>query len=406
MRVGIAGAGLGGLLAGLGLLRMGHEVEIFEKLSYPGGRFTNIERKGCHLSTGALHMIPHGRKGPLAELLRELGARVEIVSSEPMGLFRIEGRDYAFGELQELLPVSDKLRLATALAQMKMGWGDEASFKEWISARIDHPLVHRVADSFCGWSLSLRSDQVPSREIIAIAENIQRCGGPGIPRGGCKGVTDALVRSIEDSGGSIRCNARIKKIAIHEGKAVGITVRGEDLSFDMIISDIGPKATSKLLGINADPNPMKEAAGIKISILCDKPMLGHTGVLFTPQAERVNGVNEVTNADPSLAPKGQHLLMSHQALDTTKNVREEIRLGLADLRKTFPDFDKHCEVVMVQTYMGEWPVNRAPSGAHLDFKGPVEGLFYVGDAIKPEGWMETEGVAAGVKNVLRKIEEL
>jgi hypothetical protein len=29
----------------------------------------------------------------------------------------------------------------------------------------------------------------------------------------------------------------------------------------------------------------------------------------------------------------------------------------------------------------------------------------VGDAIKPEGWMETEGVAAGVKMALREIEK-
>ncbi len=405
MRVGIIGAGLGGLLAGLGLLRMGHEVEIFEKLSYPGGRFTNIERKGCQLSTGALHMIPHGNKGPLGEMLKNLGVKVKIITSDPIGLFRIDGRDYAFRDPQELFPLADKLRLTAALAQMKIAWADERSLRQWITARIDNPLVLRVADSFCGWSLSLRSDQVPSREIMAIAENIIRLGGAGIPMGGCKGVTDALVKLIEDSSGKIMCNSRVKKIAVRAGKATGISVGGKDLAYDLVVSDIGPKATSKLLGINADQNPT-EAAGIKISVLCDKPMLGHTGILFTPQAQRVSGLNEVTNADPSLAPEGKHLLMSHQALDANRDVGEEIKLGLADLRKIFADFDEHCEVIMVQTYMGEWPVNRAPSGAHLDFRGPVKGLFYVGDAVKPEGWMETEGVAVGVKEVLREIEEL
>jgi phytoene dehydrogenase-like protein len=92
VRIGIIGAGLGGLLSGLALSKQNHDVTIFERLPYHGGRFTNLEYKGYQLSTGALHMIPHGGSGPLGTMLRGLGVDVPIIRTDPPGLFRIGGR--------------------------------------------------------------------------------------------------------------------------------------------------------------------------------------------------------------------------------------------------------------------------------------------------------------------------
>ncbi|MFQ5815995.1 MAG: phytoene desaturase family protein [Candidatus Hydrothermarchaeaceae archaeon] len=408
MRVGVIGAGLGGLLTGAALLKGGHDVEVFEKLSYPGGRFTNLEYKGYQLSTGALHMIPHGTGGPLSEMLHSLNTDVDIIASEPIGLFRVAGEDYTFTEVSELLPAKEKLRLGAVLALMKVSSGDGRNFEEWLRGKIHHPLVYQVVDSFGIWMLSLRARQVPSREYIAIGKAIVRHGGPGVPSGGCKGVTDALVEVIEGKGGIISYKSKVDGIMGKDGAVKGIKVRGRGREFDVVISDIGPRATARLLGDgnNHRFEHVAEVAGIKISVACDRPMLGHTGVLFTPQAQRIGGLNEVTNADPDLAPEGKHLLMSHQAWDPSRDVREETRIGVKDLHTIFPDFDDHCEVLMVQSYKGEWPVNRAPSGTHLECTGPIKGLFYVGDAVKPEGFMETEGIAAGVGEVLKKIEGL
>src|SRR5574341_1123524 len=86
MKAVIIGAGLGGLLAGAKLSKAGYDVEIFERLPFIGGRFANLEYKGFKLSTGALHMIPHGSRGPLAQMLRDVGANVTIVDSSPMAV--------------------------------------------------------------------------------------------------------------------------------------------------------------------------------------------------------------------------------------------------------------------------------------------------------------------------------
>jgi phytoene dehydrogenase-like protein len=411
LKIGIIGAGLGGLLVGVSLLKRGHEVEIFERLPYPGGRFTNIEYKGYQLSTGALHMIPHGKRGPLAKMLDSLGLDVEIVQSNPEGYFRVNGEDYLFSELKDLLPFTDKIRATFILTLLKYGRGGDESYRSWLENKIKNPLIFQVADSFCGWSLSLNSNEISSREVISITKNIYRFGGPGIPVGGCKGVSGALAEEFENMGGRIHYRTKVERILVEGQKVEGITA-GDDYRFDVVVSDIGPKATVKLCGReNFSSGYLKiidgvrSVGGIKISIACDKPMLGHTGVLFTPQARRIDGLNEVTNADPSLAPEGKHLLMSHQALNPQSNVKSEIQLAKKDLKELFPDFDKHCKVLTVQVYRGEWPVNRVASGTYVDPVSPIEGLYYVGDAIKPRGWMETEGVAAGVEIVLDAIAE-
>lgn len=412
MKVGIIGSGLGGLLSAVSLAKKGHNVVIFEKLPYPGGRFTNLSYKGFQLSTGALHMLPHGNNGPLAKMLDSLGIKVRIIPSNPFGTFMLDGKYhkiYQFDELLNLFSIRDKMRLIKLLATLKFGSGDEEDFHTWLKERINHPLIFKIADSFCGFALSIHINEIASKEMIAITKNIKKFGGPGVPRGGCKAIIDALVNEFEMYG-KIIYKAPIEEITVEDGKVKVIATAEESHAFDIVVSDIGPKSTIALCGEeNFDRSYIKtmgnvrEVGGIKISIACKKPMIGHTGILFTPKAERIDGANEVTNADPTLAPKGKHLLMTHQAL-SSKNVKKEIKLGIEDLHNIFPDFDRYCDILMVQTYRGAWPVNRAPSGKYINPVSPIKGLYFVGDSIKPQGWMESEGVAKGVEMALSRME--
>ena len=56
----VIGAGLGGLLAAATIARRGGSVLVLERLRYIGGRFTTVDQDGCAVTTGALHMAPHG----------------------------------------------------------------------------------------------------------------------------------------------------------------------------------------------------------------------------------------------------------------------------------------------------------------------------------------------------------
>jgi phytoene dehydrogenase-like protein len=184
-------------------------------------------------------------------------------------------------------------------------------------------------------------------------------------------------------------------------------VDGERHDVDMVVSDIGHRLTAGMYDARFS-NPkyaavlqkVRPSAGIKICLAAEEPLVGHPGVLFTPYTQRVNGVNEVTHIDPSLAPDGMHLTMTHQAM-RSGDVQNEIKLGLQDIKRMFPD--KKYSVLLVQCYRDDWPVNRIASGFDLGNLTPVKGLYVVGDGAKGKGYIEVEGVAAGVVDLLETL---
>lgn len=404
MKVAVIGAGLGGLLAAAALSKE-HDVSVFEQLDMYGGRFTNLPYKGFQLTTGAFHMIPHGPTGPLARLLEQVGAKVKIVRSEPYATWMTrDNRQVPLLSFRELLSPAAQAKIPIAMLKLmgqKKGTGADIALHD--------PEILRLGDSACGWSLSATAANTPAPEVVGIMKNIQKYGTPGVPIGGCGGVVDALAHVIEASGGSIELGSRVDAIRVEDGRAAGVVVDGETVPADLVVSNIGHKLTARLYdrkylepGYASVMDKVKPSAGIKICLAAEEPLVGHSGVLFTPFTQRVNGINEVTHIDPSLAPEGMHLTMSHQTM-LMDDVQNEIKLGLQDLKTMFAG--KKYSVLMVQSYRDDWPVNRVASGYDLGNLTPVKGLFVVGDGAKGRGGIEVEGVALGVENALDLIKK-
>ncbi len=407
MKAAIIGAGLGGLLAGAKLQNAGYEVVIFERLPFIGGRFANLDYNGFKLSTGALHMIPHGSRGPLAQMLCEVGANVNIIDSNPMAVIRKEnGEEIEFHDFRNELSLTNRVKLGTILAySLKFKPKSNISFRDWVRKFFDDDFLFRLADSFCGWALSLQAKDVPAREMLEIIANMYLYKGSGVPQGGCGAVTGALADVIKSRGGKIYTQLSVDKIIIEKGMAKGLCAGGKIFDSDLIISDIGHPATARLYECEDKEylkkiNSVRPSRGIKICICADEPLIGHSGVYFTPYAERINGINEVTNADPGLAPQGKHLVMSHQAV-ISDDLKAEIDIGLSDLKRLF--LGKKYSVMLIQSYSNGWPVNRASSGNDTGNGTPVSNLYIVGDGAKGKGGIEVEGVALGVRNVMSEI---
>ncbi len=407
MKAVIIGAGLGGMLTGAKLSKAGYDIEIFERLPFIGGRFTNLEYKGFKLSTGALHMIPHGSRGPLSQLLRDIGAEVTIIDSNPMAIIKKEDdSDIEFHDFKKELSVTKQVKLGTILAySLKFKPKSDISFRDWILKYFNDEFLLRLADSYCGWSLSLAAKDVPAHEVLEIIDNMYRYKGPGIPAGGCGSVTESLSDVIISNGGKINTKTCIDRIIVDDGVAKGVSANGNVIDADIVISDIGHHETSRMYECRDEKylefiKKARPSKGIKICLSSGEPLIGHSGVLFTPYAERINGINEVTNADPSLAPPGKHLVMSHQTV-LSDDLNHEIALGFGDLKKLFPN--KKYEVLLIQSYSGGWPVNRVSSGSDIGYRTPIHNLYVVGDGAKGKGGIEVEGVALGVRNVMKEI---
>ncbi|WP_407357086.1 phytoene desaturase family protein [Methanolobus sp. WCC5] len=424
MKAIVIGSGLGGLLSAAKLSKKGYDIEVFERLPIIGGRFTNIPYKGFQLSTGALHMLPHGPAGPLAQLLEDVGADVEIIRRKPIAVIRIPRKkgdtDYKYGHKDLLFEnfrtpftLLNRIKLMYYVVSTRKNPPSGQSFRQWCQKHLQQDWTYRISDSFFGWALSLKAADVPAEEAFAIIENLYHHGGPGVPMGGCKAITDALANIVQSHGGIIHVSSEVTRINTKDGKAISVTVDGKEHPADIIISDIGHNATAELIyekeGIAgmadyiSKAKDLRPSAGIKICLSSDKPLIGHGGVLLTPYAKRVNGINEVTNIDPSLAPEGKHLTMAHQCVhwDDINDLEKEIELGLEDLKDIFAG--KEYEVLLIQSYSNEWPVNRSPSGADLNNRTPVPNLYVVGDGAKGKGGIEIEGIALGVQNCVQEI---
>lgn len=423
MKAIVIGAGLGGLLSAASLSEVGYQVEVFERLPITGGRFTNLNYREFQLSSGAFHILPHGPSGPLAQLLREVGAEIEIIRSDTTTVrvplkkgisdYGKGFKDIPFSDFPTLLSHKDRLKIALLVVSTRKNRPTGSTLQAWIKTQIKDEWLVRFADAFCGWALSLKSDEVTVEEIFEIIENMYRFGGPGIPIGGCKGIIDALESVIASNGGKIYTKTEVSKILVENGKAAGVLAGNETYKANLIISNLGHVATARLCeealseekdsGYLRKLETLKPSAGIKICLAADEPLVGHSGILLTPYAKRVNGIDEVTQVDPSLAPPGKHLTMSHQyvAPENIKNLESEIELGLQDLKEIFPG--KKYEVLLIQSYHDGWPVNRVASGTDPGNETPIPELYVVGDGAKGEGGIEVEGVALGVAATMKKI---
>ncbi|AEA47376.1 NAD(P)-binding protein [Archaeoglobus veneficus] len=391
MKVAVIGSGLGGMLSAAILSEKGFEIDVFEKLPFIGGRFTNIEYKGFQLSTGALHMVPHGSRGPLAKLLRRAGAKVEIVDSKPAGEALYKGRRTEIRKKK--FPLKSRLNF--------IKWCLKSRFREVKISEFENDLddfSRGFLRAFLGWSLSITPDEAIFSKILPIYHQTVKCGGPGIPIGGCKSVIDALTEIVTSNDGRIRKRTGVKAIKPQD---YGFSVyAGKDIKhYDIVISNIGHVETGKLLN-NEYATHVEPSSGIKYSISLKEPFIGHTGVLFTFNTRRISGMNEVTNADPNLG-KG-HLLMAHQPV-LTNNIRYEIAQGLKDLREILKGHE--YEILAIQSYSDGWPVNRVKAGQDIGFETPYRNLYVVGDGAKGDD-IEVEGIALGVERVIKRIEEM
>lgn len=481
----VIGAGLGGLLTAAQLLKLGKHVVVLERLPRSGGRFTAKVFRGVQVSTGAVHMVPFGSSGVLSQMLHRLHVPHRFFDADVFGSFHVHGKQY---RARGLLGVFKFLNLYQIFWFLRVGYlmflcrlpqhEYTLPFDRWLERHIpikNNPQLIAFFQSISRFALSLELNQISTAEVIHITKNMLRYGAPAIVEGGCGELTKQLEETIKSLGGEIRLGCEVLQILHQDGQVTGVVTYnkkdGGEYRFiaPLIVSDIGPQATSalldnqrsgrntrrtrgksssyypgnKLLGdtisdlspsagmsINAmkaapitqnslqsvksathsvaledlqSPSPIYEAVGLKVHILSDISLIPHKGIMYCLDTKRIAGMVQPTNSDPSLAPDGKHLLISHQVIQSD-NIEEERALALADLRMLFGEtFDTHCQILTMGTFRGEWPVNRLAQGTDTTTETSVHGLFLVGDAVKPSGYLMVEGVAQSVNCFLDKL---
>jgi phytoene dehydrogenase-like protein len=432
----VIGAGLGGLLSAAQLLQRGKRVAVLERLPHCGGRFTAKTFQGTQVSTGAVHMIPFGSSGVLARMLRRLQVPHRFFDADVFGSFYVRSKQIRARGLLGVFKVFGPrqffwfTRVGYLMFLRRLPAHErDLPFSVWLERHIDvqrNPELRAFFQRISRFALSLELDQVSTSEVIETTKNMFSYGAPGIVEGGCGALSGALERHILSHGADLCLRCDVMQILHNDGHVTGVRVcnkaNGEEslLSAPLVVSDIGPRATDALLqnqrltqaevlkeyeaaGASSNINAAqakREAIGLKVHILSDVSLIPHKGIMYCLDTKRIAGIVQPTNCDPRLAPAGKHLLISHQVIQSN-NIEQEKELALSDLRMLFGEtFEKHCRVLTMSAYRGEWPVNRVMQGADVVPYTSVQGLYLVGDAVKPSGYLMVEGVAQSVNQFL------
>ncbi len=464
----VIGAGLGGLLTAAQFLRRGQRVVVVERLAHPGGRFTAKTFQGTQVSTGAVHMLPFGTNGELAAMLRALGVPHHIHDSEVFASFHVRGRQYVCRSVLQLAGVLGARQFAEFV---RLGYEmllrpptpaqQTQTYRQWLDQRISRaasPELYAYFERVCHFALSVDLDDVLYPEIVETTKNMFRYGAPGIVEGCCAALTGELERRVLTSErGDLLLQHDTLAILQAGGAAVGVRARDKrtdavvEIHAPLVVSDIGPEATQRLLaafaaeamentpdrsaprltaGKLADgavtrspadtaldgrrgervapasaPSGGRVASGLKVHLLSEVSVIPHRGIMYCLDTERIAGVVQPSNSDPRLAPPGKHLLITHQLM-RSDDVNVEREAARADLRRLFgDDFGTKIQILTMSQYRGEWPVNRLAQGADVTPTTTLAGLYLVGDAVKPSGYLMVEGVAQSVNSLLDTLDD-
>lgn len=290
----IIGGGIAGLSTGCYGRMNGYDTEIFEMHTLPGGVCTGWKRNG-YTFDGCLHfLVGTGPESNLHQVWQELGAfDVErVVDHEVFGdVVLPDGRvltqyadvDRLVASLKEGLPGldrHDRAALDQLAADVRL-WGTlkmpmrSASRREagrpglitrasalarkargmWKIRRY-LPMFSRFAGSLARFAGRFHSPEL--RSFITLAFPFPRMPAmsfpmmlaaihkkeAGWPEGGSLGLALSIARRYEELGGVIHYGAKVQKILVREGKAVGVRLAdGSEHLADEVISAADGHAT-------------------------------------------------------------------------------------------------------------------------------------------------------------------
>jgi phytoene dehydrogenase-like protein len=381
----VIGSGPNGLFAAARLARAGLDVLVVEAASAIGGALRTVEatRPGFKHDVGAA-FFPFGQHSPafLAQALEERGVRwrtAPIDSAHPArdGSCGVLARDLdraaellgddgpamrALGQwyasvaddlLPTLLETFPPIRRGLALGPAtiaKLARVALSSGRGFAEATFRSEAARRVLPA-----LALHTDVGPDDPMGAIVGFMLAVtamhGGFAIPEGGAGAITAALAGRLEEAGGRVVLGARVEKVLVRGGRAVGVvTSKGEEIEAKRaIVADTAaPTLYLKLLGPGLVPSPIVEAmrrfrrgfATFKIDWALDAPVpwtsapcrssaVVHTGESNDDLARFVRQVRagelpddpylvigQQSLLDSTRAPEGKHVLYAYSRVPT------------------------------------------------------------------------------------------
>ncbi|MGC8878994.1 MAG: FAD-dependent oxidoreductase [Anaerolineae bacterium] len=421
----VIGAGIGGLMTAAALARRGRCVAVFEQLSFPGGRYTELSYRGAAVTTAAWTSL--GPKSHIGRFLAELGigqnpegGGLRYISLRDIGLreqYAIrfpDGQHYA--SLQQMLPSEVYRAWMLALARGRRGAPEDVSAHDYVASFCPDNDLLAVVDAIAITASGVGSQTMPASEFIQIVLDSAAAGTNfAMPAGGVAAIIDALVHTLKAHGGELHLGSRVQRIVLKHGQACRIELAdGQQITGDIMVHNAGPSALIRLLGSdNLPPDYRARLQSLKgvecaaIFFATREPLFEDAPILMTPGCQRVAGIFSPTRLDPSLSRDGLHLYDAFLPLHSADR-KAELALALNDLHRLFPYLDTVLVWHLPMFFTNGWPGTETAQTfgqtgqQRLETRTPIPGLYLVGMDVQGSG-VAGDLIPLGVRRLLDEI---
>ena len=372
---GIGGSGAGALLA----VRLGLEVELYEKTHLLGGRYASYERDGFRLDVGC-HAVGSSEKGPIGKILEEVGERIDWVRTKSPVYF-VGDRRYRFPRAASEMgvPAQDLeglMRLfadVMAMAEADLAELDRTDLRRFLGRYTRDRRVEALFAFLAGMYFCVPLEETPAGEWAFCHRELARNLATGYPVGGTGAIPEAFCRAIEKAGGAVHRGRAVRKILVENGRAVGVALDdGTVRRADFVVSNADVKATVlDLVGPEHYDGVFVERirslrwahCAFTIRVALDRSITDDRFVVYlrdfdileerdrirqgcVPETVPSLMVPILSNLDPTAAPKGRQILYAGTGcwpdLARMRETRAQWKEAcLNGLRRIYPGLDRH-----------------------------------------------------------------
>lgn len=435
--VGIIGAGIGGLTAGVLLAKKGYKIEIFEKESLIGGRASSLDMSsftyesyknllnkhnihipfsepslktlfnkkmldGYHLDLG-YHLIGGGIIDKFSEIISIPKKDIEIFKSR---LYEQKNGHYGY-----FVTGLDKLKMLPKI--LRFFFASEKTMKKFDVT----PLTETIRVYGKGKMkevLEVNSrliTTVNNLDLISSGEFFRTQRDMGLkgvryPKNGLTFFSNKFSDFIIKNGGKINLDSYISKINIENKKATSITLNGKDHFFDIIISNMLVQNIFNYIDEKYFPEEyIRNIKSLEGSgSLCayysfkklDPDLIGKTFVFQERNVgldgDDVAGMIDFMISSPKagVAPSSEHLVQSY-IICTPKEAKDKKSLiklrNILDnnLEKIIPDFKSKLNWSF---YPATWHLDgvaKTIDNVKPDILTQIKNFYLIGDCVKAPG---------------------
>jgi phytoene desaturase len=426
----VLGAGLGGLAAGLELLRAGASVLMVESRGSVGGRCQTIRASRCLLPVGTV-VIPCGDF--LEGLFTDFQVPFDVVRVPTRGVYEIGGQHIPVpdrGALRTLASAAlpdepDLVGSLLAAVRRALAWAEPSasvSMRDWLAQFVAEPSLLSAFQAMAGAYLATNSYEVSARAFIRYLRGAAGGAAIGIPVNGWGSLVEPLGQRFQELGGELWTACPARCIQVERRRVTGAVIRrdGDDVTVQasVVVSDLGPQATVRKvdsaawdLGYADDVAAIPTAPGVALFFSHEEELIEGGGPLLPASAERACFAITPTMLAPGLGDGRSHwtevlVTLADSRIQTVEAGRVAADVAVREVHDLFPALRGRPPFKRLG-YRGDWPIYRTWPGWEMPYRTPVEHLFLVGDAVRQPDQNGTSAAAqSGVAVAAQVLETL